>query len=281
MPDTQKRYHIYDAEAEALTGKLTLPLIQDVKPPAFVKLNERGGYLSQHVENYRLGGVVSFRSAYTQVAGNPDTKPGHGWNTLCTSVIEGLNVLDIVTADRIVCQISTDHPLEGYVPTVTFLGTRFENLRIAGHEVKLSLDLDMLGPKPKKDNSYTSDRDFIKRIATQRDRIQSLKNVPSDISTRYSRLPAISAKQGKIECSLVNQAEGGYPGRTFGHAFDVPNFGKIYLATLTLEQSDFDTPTGAPRRSTITLNMIEMVMGCVGGGGITGGGGKVNGGGYP
>jgi hypothetical protein len=281
MAPVPPRYHEYYAEAEALSGNLTLPLIQEVKPPTFVKLNERGGYLSQHVENYRLGGVVSFRSAYTQVAGNPDTKLDHGWNTLCTSVIEGLNVLDIVTADRIVCQISTDHPLEGYVPTVTFLGTRFENLRIAGHEVKLSLDLDMLGPKPKKDTSYTSDRDFIKRIATQRDRIQSLKNVPSDISTRYGRLPAISAKHGKIECSLVNQAEGGYPGRTFGHAFDVPNFGKIYLATLTLEQSDFDTPTGAPRKTTITLRMIEMVMGCVGGGGLVGGGGKVNGGGYP
>ena len=281
MATAPPRYHTYAAEAEALSGNLTLPLIQEVKPPTYVKLNERGGYLSQHVENYRLGGVVSFRSAYTQVAGNPDTKADHGWNTLSTSVIEGLNVLDIVTADRIVCQISTDHPLEGYVPTVTFLGTRFENLRIAGHEVKLSMDLNTLGPKPKKDASYTSDRDFVKRVAAQRDRIQSLKNVPDDISARYGRLPAISAKQARLECSLVNQAEGGYPGRSFGHAFDVPNFGKIYLATLVIEQSDFDTPTGAPRKTTISLNMIEMVMGCVGGGGLIGGGGKVNGGGYP
>ena len=100
----EKRYHEYHAEAEALSGDITLPLIQEVKPPTFVKLNERGGYLSQHVENYRLGGIVSFRSAYTQVAGNPDPKPDHGWNTLTTSVIEGLNVLDIVTADRIVAR---------------------------------------------------------------------------------------------------------------------------------------------------------------------------------
>ena len=138
-----------------------------------MKLNERGGYLSQHVENYRLGGVVSFRSAYTQVGGNPDPKPGHGWNTLTTSVIEGLNVLDIVTADRIVCQISTDHPpLIDYVPTVTFLGTRFENLRIAGHQVKLDLDLDILGAKPKKDAGYLSDRDFQKRASAQRERLK-------------------------------------------------------------------------------------------------------------
>ena len=279
MPGTPNKYHVYQAEAEALSGSLRLPLIQEVKPPTFVKLNERGGYLSQHAENYRLGGAVSFRSAYTQVAGNPDTKAGHGWNTLCTSVIEGLNVLDIVTADRIVCQISTDHPPIGYVPTVTFLGTRFENLRIAGHTVKLDLDLNMLGEKPKSDAAYTSNRDFIKRIAAQRDHIQSQKNIPTEISNRYSRLPAISAKHEKIECSLVNQSEGGFPGRCFGNEIDVPNFGKIYLARLTLEQSDFD-PTGAPHKTTFSLNMIEMIMGCVGDGNVTGGSGKTNGANY-
>jgi hypothetical protein len=281
VADHLEKYHIYHAEAEALSGNLTLPLAQEVKPPTYVKLNEHGGYLSQRVDNYRLGGVVSFRSAYTQVAGNPDTKADHGWNTLTTSVIEGLNVLDIVTADRIVCQISTDHPLVGYVPTVTFLGTRFENLRIAGHPVKLDLDLNMLGAKPKDDAPYTSDSGFIKRVSAQREHIQSQQTLPSDISARYNRLPAISDKQGSISCSLVNHAEGGYPGRSFGHAIDVPNFGKIYLATLTLEQADFDTRTGAPKKTTITLNMIEMVMGCVGGGTLLGGGGKTNGGTQP
>jgi hypothetical protein len=197
---------------------------------------------------------------------------------LTTSVIEGLNVLDIVTADRIVCQISTDHPLVGYVPTVTFLGTRFENLRIAGHQVKLDLDLDILGAKPKKDAGYLSDRDFQKRANAQRER---LKGLPADIAKYYNQGSSSAGKPGPITCSLVNQVEGGYPGRSFGHAIDVPNFGKIYLATLTVEQSDYDTPTGAPRYTTITLKMIEMVMGCVGGGSLVGGGGKTNGGTEP
>jgi hypothetical protein len=282
MPEPVKRYHDYSAEAVALSGNLTLPVIQEVKPPTFVKLNERGGYVSQHAENYRLGGVVSFRSAYTQVGGNPDTKPDHGWNTLTTAVIEGLNVLDIVTADRIVCQISTDHPLlNEYVPTVTFLGTRFENLRIAGHQVKLDLDLNMLGPKPKKDGGYLSDRDFQKRASAQRERLKGQKNLPTDIAKYYNQGSSSAGKPGPITCSLVNQVEGGYPGRSFGHAIDVPNFGKIYLATLTVEESDYGTPTGSPRKTTITLKMIEMVMGCVGGGLILGGGGKTNGGTQP
>ena len=48
-----------------------------------------------------------------------------------------------------------------------------------------------------------------------------------------------------------------------------------------LEQADFDSSTGSPKKTTITLNMIEMAMGCVGGGGIVGGGGKTNGGTVP
>src|ERR1039457_170383 len=281
MPDTSPRYHLYHAEADALSGRLTLPLVQEIKLPTYVKLGEKGGYLSQHSEHYQLGGVVSFRSAYTQVAGNPDSKPDHGWNTLTTAVIENLNVMDVVTADRIVAQISTDHPLRGYVPMVTFLGTRFENLRIAGHEVKLDFDLNMLGPKPKDDGAYTSNQDFQKGVAAQRDRIRGQKNIPSDISERYNQLPSSLKNQGSIKCSLVNQAEGAYPGRGFGHVIDVPNFGKIYLATLTLEQSDFEPKAGTPKQTLIHLTMIEMQMGCIGGGTIAGGTGKTNGGSYP
>jgi hypothetical protein len=280
VADRPERYHNYYAEAEALSGRITLPLDQEVKPPTYVKLSERGGYLSQHVDSYRLGGVVSFRSAYTQVAGNPDSKVDHGWNTLMTSVIEGLNVLDIVTADRIVAQISTDHPLVGYVPTVTFLGTRFENLRIAGHELKLNLNLDVLGPKPQKDAGYLSDRDFQKRVSAQREGVKGAKNMPADIAAHYNQSPSTGGKPGSTNCSLVNQVEGGYPGRSFGHAIDVPNFGRIYLATLCVEESDFETPTGAPRKTTISLTMIKMVMGCVGGGTVTGGSGKTNGSNY-
>ena len=280
MPDTSPRYHLYHAEAEALSGHLTLPLIQEIKLPTFVKLSEKGGYLAQHSEGYRLGEVISFRSAYTQVAGNLDSKPDHGWNTLTTAVIDGLNVMDVVTADRIVAQISTDHPLKGYVPTVTFLGTRFENLRIAGHAVKIDLDLNMLGPKPKDDAPYTSDRDLQKRVSAQRDRICGQKNLPPDISERYNQLPSGSKSQESIQCSLVNQAEGAYPGRSFGHVIDVPNFGKIYLATLTLEH-EFEPKTGTPKQTLIHLTMIEMQMGCIGGGTIAGGTGKTNGGTRP
>ncbi len=122
MATQVERYHHFHAEADILSAELQRPLQQNIKPQAFVKLPEEGGYLSQRAENFRLEGVISFHSAYTQVAGNKSLKPGHGWTTLVTSVVEGLNVLDVVTADRVVAQISTDHPLTGYVPVCDISG---------------------------------------------------------------------------------------------------------------------------------------------------------------
>ena len=263
MNEEIKRTHLYHAEARALDADLQLPLTQETGSQAFVKLSEQGGYLALHSERYRLGGVLSYSSAYTQVAGTHDVKPGHGWTTLATSVVEHLNVLDIVTADRVVAQVATEHPLVGYVPSVTFLGTRFENLRIAGHPVKLDLDLNILGEKPGNDAPYSKDSGFIQRVAGQYERLRGHRDLPADILERYNRPPSGSANQESIECSLVNHTDGSYPGKSFCHVIDVPNFGKIHLATLRLEQSDFHTTTAVPKKTLVNLTMIELHMGCL------------------
>src|ERR1700733_7261406 len=107
------RKSYYFAEATALAGKLLLPLEQEIKPQAFAKLPDKGGYLAQRADKFRVESAISYESAHTQVAGNREKKPGHGYSTLVTSVIEGLNILDVVTADLVVAQISTEHPLYG------------------------------------------------------------------------------------------------------------------------------------------------------------------------
>jgi hypothetical protein len=268
MSDEFKREHSYHSEATVVAGHLRLPLEQEIKPQAFAKLPERGGYLSQHDHAYRLEGVLSYRSAYTQVAGNRDVKPDHGWSTLSTSVVEGLNVLDVVTADRVVSQVSIEHPLSGYVPAISFLGTRFDNLRIAGHPVRLDLDLNIVGPKPQNDLHYSSDSQFMNRVTSQHERMRSHPNLPADLLKRYNQLPTKEDNLESIECSLVNQADGSFPGRSFGHVIDVPNFGKVYLATLRIDQADPQSDTGIPKQTLISLTMIRLEMGCIADGNV-------------
>lgn len=256
-----ERYHHHHAEASVLQARLKLPFTQEIAAHTHSRLNEHGGYVSQHSENFRLGGVFSFRSARTHVAGNRDDKLDHGWNTLSTCVVEDLNVMEILTVDRIVVQVSTDHPLKGYVPRVTFLGTRFENLRIAGYPIEIDMDVNFLGAKPANDAPYTTDSGFMGRVTSQYKNIQGHQNLPADVLKRYNQLPSSSANRESIECSLVNQVKGSFPGRSFGHVLEVPDFGKIHLGVLRVEQSDFEK--GIPKKTTISVSMINLEMGCV------------------
>ena len=147
MPATKERTHTYNAEATVLSGKLTLPVTQPIEPQAHSKLDPKGGYFSQTSDGYKLESIISFGYAYSHVAGNKSTKPGEGWNTLTTTVVEGLNVMEVLTADRVVGQTITQHPLVGYMPSISFLGTRFENLRIAGVPVEIEWDQEILPPR--------------------------------------------------------------------------------------------------------------------------------------
>jgi hypothetical protein len=281
MSDTNGRTHTYHAEATILEGFLRLPIEREVKPLGMVALSEKGGYRTERVKDFHLEEVLSYRSAYTQVAGNHDVKPGHGWATLTTVVVEGLNVLEVLTADRVVGQIITDHPLVGYVPHVSFLGTRFDNLRIAGHPVKVELDAHILGTKPADDGPYSLDSGVKARVAAQYDRIRKQDSLPADLEERYNSLSSTLGSREAVECSLVNQAAGSYHGQTYGHVIRVPHFGTINLAKVTVTHDDFKEGTNIPEKTTIRLTMLDLELGCAISGGVGVGTGSTNGHSHP
>jgi hypothetical protein len=278
MSEVNERTHIFNAEAVVLSGRLQLPLSQEIEPQAHSKLSEKGGYFTQRSDGYRLESVISFRSAYSHVAGNRSLKPGEGWHTLTTTVLDGLNVLDVVTADRVVGQMITEHPLIGYVPTIYFLGTRFENLRVAGNPVELDLDHEVIGPKPADDAPYTKEQGFLSRVSRQYDRIRQHKDLPAELSERYNRLSSTLGGSETVECSLVNQASGRYPGHTFGHVITIPGFGTITLAKVTIKHEDPHEKTKAPKKTTVTLTMVDLKLGCFVDGNLSMGNGSTNGG---
>lgn len=267
MSKANDRTHEYHAEAEILSGDLRLPLVQKIEKQARVHLPSHGGYLSEHAGEFRIEGVLRYRRGYTQVAGNPSTKPGHGPATLVTTVVEGLNILEVLTADRVVGQILTEHPLDGYVPHISFLGTRFENLRVAGHPVELDLDLNILGPKPAHDAPYTTHHPVMERVKKQYRRIHEREDLPADLKEIYNQLSSKLGAPEAVECSLVNQATGGYPGISFGHVIRIPDFGTIYLARLKVthegyEATEIKPDAKTPEKTIVTLTMVDLKLGC-------------------
>lgn len=274
MAEDTERKHIFHAEAAALEGELHLPFKQVIDPQSSSKLDPAGGYLSQTAGEFRAERVIHYRAASTQVSGHVELKAGKGWATLATAVVEGLNILEILTADRIVGQIYTVHPQDGHVPRVSFLGTRFENLRIAGHEVTLEYDFNVLGEKPDRDASYTRHSKLLDRIGARAERLCGYDLLPLAARDRYKQVVTTSTEPDKagrpqltetIETSLVTKIAGNFPGRAFGHVIHVPDFGDIYLATVKVIETEFNEH-GIPEATTVELKMIEAKLGCIGSG---------------
>src|ERR1035437_5772788 len=140
-----ERYHVYHAEAHVLSGNLKHPIDQPIAKQARVVLEKtrEAGHITESVREISLEGLISFKPGHTHASGSKIEKKDlwgndHSvWVTLSTSGLDGLNVFEVITADRVVPQIASEHAMKnGRVPKVTFPGTRFENLRVGGYPVK-------------------------------------------------------------------------------------------------------------------------------------------------
>ena len=81
--------------------------------------------------------------AETHLVGNTGTEPGV-FTTLTTTTVECLNVMNVLTADRIVLRMSSRHFMDYSEPTFTFLGSHIENLRLGGYPVEIKYDAEVL-----------------------------------------------------------------------------------------------------------------------------------------
>lgn len=217
---TERRY-LYHAHALAIGGALTRPVERPINVAAASSLPADGGYQSSRVGKYRLEELISFEAAYTEVSGTQDPKDG-SYTTLAVAVVEELNVLDVVTADRVVAQLATKHPATPGELRVVPLGSRFENLRIAGELVDVDLDVPLfteLDTYSALEARFAGDSEF---RAQARDRFGWAYD---ENSNEPPRLPE---SEGVIGCTLMP----GGDGRRRGHRFTVPQFGTVTLAEL-------------------------------------------------
>jgi hypothetical protein len=197
----------YHANAFAFSGEYLRPIRRSIEVQAGGSLPHAGGHGQATVENFSIDKLVTFRRGYSHVSGS---KAEDGkYTSQMTAVLEGINILDVVTADRIVARLSSDHDPAKREGHIIALGSRFENLRIAGCEAKIEIDHELL----LKNKTYA---ELSKNVA-------SLKK-----SGRIA-----DESNGVVVCSLVKNVDIKCPGvEVDGHVITVPQFGKIVLAEL-------------------------------------------------
>ena len=274
---TEPPSHDYHAAAHVLSGALQRPIEQQIEQHAPVALKDRrGGHLTRFTEDVSIEGLITFTKGHTRVSGSRSVK-NNGWVTLSTSVLEGLNVFEIITADRVVSQVSTDHPYkDGHFPHVTFLGTQFTNLQVSGFPLTLKVDLGIFGDRPANDQSYFQDLKFLTTVKNQTEAIANAPGLPKEIKAQYDKklayinqLISTSSASGRgkhepITCSLVQHIDPiPIPGlQIFGHILVIPEFGVLSLGEVEVGEKMYE---GSKRPNVyFELTGVNMTLGCVG-----------------
>ncbi len=128
---------IYNAHAVAFAGEITHPQHEILEIQAATALPVTGGCGSSLVEEYNYKNLISFKSALSQVSGSEHHDK---FNSVTKVAIEDLNVMDIVTADKVVGVLVSEQSVKsGKEIAIWPMGCFFENLRIAGETVEFEM----------------------------------------------------------------------------------------------------------------------------------------------
>ena len=216
-----------------------------------------GGHGSCRVEKFRHRNIFSFDSAESHVVGSySELDKAHG--TLSSVIIEGLNILDVVTCDRLVLRLTSKHNDDRSEPSFIPLGSRFENLRIAGHKFDVDLATDLFTEL----STWSKLTEAVAKNAATRSQIDKLKMLPGE--------DGLPANAGTFGCTLARNLDDLPPGLTRrDHGIYVPHFGTIYFG-------EFFISPNARRLMMLHVDLGCSVEGCYGIGSGTG-----NGQGYP
>lgn len=260
---TAHRQFHYHASANALSGVLTRPVQRVIEVQAGTSLPSTGGVGSSHVENFRVDEVVSFKRGYSQVSGSAKIENNKTIHTThATTAVEGLNILDVVTADRIVARLSSsfgEQPPDAPKPPegeVLLIGSKFENLRIAGYPVDVEIDHELflgLGTFASVRNTWKLKGSKLRQMSVEAHKAFGLneKVVPAELEPAggmfgsivkevHFQDPGFGARHGEFK----------HPGveRLGRHAYYVVDFGKIFLGEILCQHG----------RKTLTMLRIEL-----------------------
>jgi len=256
----------HDASAAAVGGYFTLPFTEPLEVQASSVLAPVGGYGSARVEGFRFQEIVSFDAGYSQVSGIQHQVDGTTVHeTLVSAVVEGLNILDMITADRVVARLASEYPAGTPSDELSFLpvGSYFVNLRIAG--VLVGDAGGELHPRPDLlavDDRQQATMSFIQRTCVERKGIQDAGGKPVSAfhdgpgkprpPLRDADGKPISGPQKRLRLPLFDLSGYEIPGATTqageGCRIEVPNFGAIILGEFVV----------SPAERRLTMIIVEL-----------------------
>ncbi len=226
MPKALHRipFHFH-ALAHALSGEFRHPLWSIIPARASAALSTIGGHATSEERAFHFQDFVCFKSAHTFVSGK--RRRDETFVTHASTVVKGLNILGMVTADRIVSRLTSVHSPRDPEGHIIAEDSRFEGLKINGQDVKVTLRHDLLV-------RCKTFADLTKGIAGDR---------------KSGKIVGLDDDRKVALCSLVEKIETKLGGvDTKQHVIEVKDFGKIFLAEVF----------ASPGMRTLTMLRLEL-----------------------
>ena len=263
----------FHANAYGFGGRITAPFDKPIPVQAATVLPEVGGFGTNCVENFNFENIFRFDSARVTVAGSFGQKEGEKphYSTMAQSVVEGLNILNIVTIDRIVSQITSQHDeFPGQEARIIPFGTQIQGLRVGGMEIPVKLDLDFFAEHP----TYSSYEEAHEERERSRwsdigdgDLPEHIKKAFGCFFHKSEQKPPARRPGSLIQSSIVQpiHIDNNKFVKAYGHIIEIEQFGKVILGEIFI---------GPDLKR---INMIRLELGCPTVGRSSAGGAEGNG----
>ena len=251
---TPRRTFLYHANAHVLSAQFTRPIQHLVEVQGASSLSSMGGHGRAIVENVGLDHFVSVKRGYSHVSGSEQDKDGKKYfTTLVTSVAEGVNLLDVVTADRIVGRYASSYAFDDPEPEFSFLGSRFENLQIAGLRITVEINyaFDQVSTFKKAINGFKGHPELgkITMDALETDKSYEDQEIHGailytivDVAKLKSTIKELQVSLPAVDCR--------------GYCVVIPKFGRLYLGEILMQRG----------RRSLTMLRFELGSPSAGGG---------------
>ncbi len=264
--NTIERTHYYHADASAIGGYITRPFTGSVPSHSSVSLPLVGGVLERERKGKKWRNTVNYSNTSTTVSGKKEDNEGP-WVTDVTAAIDDLNIREIVTAKRIVGQISVEHPHDGHVPTINITGSQFVDLRISGIPIEPIINYNLFegyeGAPGFPTQPWSEQQSLHKHVEKQfKEAGGGTEETPAWIKHHFHWLESgeKSNTRDGLVCSIVDGFKGvpdNFPGKVFAHSIYVRDFGRIFFGEVIIQGG------------TYSLSMIRIHLGSPVGGAIS------------
>lgn len=232
MSPRPRQSFAFHADAYALNASFHRPAACQIEALAATCLPVIGGHAQAYVKDFCVPRLARFKSAHSHVSGS--MQDDSTATTQAITTILDLNIMDVITADRITARLTSEHNLADPEGHILAIGSTFENLRIAGFTFNIVLRHDLL-------LESKTHADLAKRV----------------VSDKKNGRIADTTKDGVTLCSLVEKIETDFPGLSEAakkkHIIQIPHLGTLSFAellsvegmkTLTMLRFDLGSPDG-------------------------------------